>query len=211
MFAISALQIILIVLIAVLSFGIVIVFAMSQVAARKKHALNMIQGRNAPQKKGKVNEKDKRRADLATKLKESKDEEEQLKKKKKTTLNMMIEQAGLSISVKQYWLFSFISMIGFVAAAQLFGYPPHVTLAAAFIGLLGLPRFVLKKMSARRQKKFLSEFPDALEATVRLLKAGMPVSESISMIAREWAAFTISKRLVCRSMKPPLKLLAACR
>ena len=66
------------------------------------------------------------------------------------------------------------------------GQPPHIMVAAVIIGLLGFPRFVLKRITAKRQKTFLEEFPDALEATVRLLKAGMPVSEAISMIAREF-------------------------
>ena len=57
---------------------------------------------------------------------------------------------------------------------------------APIIGFFGFPRFVLSRLTKRRQKKFLEEFPDALEATVRLLKAGMPVSEAISMIAREF-------------------------
>ena len=54
------------------------------------------------------------------------------------------------------------------------------------LALLGLPRFVLKKVIQRRQKKFLEEFADALDAVVRLLKAGMPVSEAISMMSREF-------------------------
>jgi tight adherence protein B len=44
----------------------------------------------------------------------------------------------------------------------------------------------LKKLAARRQKLFLADLADVLESMVRLLKAGMPVSEAIKMVAREF-------------------------
>ncbi|MCD8563257.1 MAG: type II secretion system F family protein [Alphaproteobacteria bacterium] len=77
-------------------------------------------------------------------------------------------------------------MAAFVFLAFVFKFSPFATLMAAVIGLLGFPRYMLKVMAAKRQKKFLEEFADALEAVVRLLKAGMPVSEAVSMIAREF-------------------------
>ncbi len=181
----SVVQIILIALIAILVVGIIVAYMMAQESARKKRVMGVIQGQSGgvrgPDESGL---KDRRRADLAKKLKEAKGEEGA--DKKKTTISMMIMQAGLSISVKQFWFMSVMLMIGLVFLAKVMGQPIHVLIAAAVIGLLGMPRMVLKKMAARRQKKFLEEFPDALEATVRLLKAGMPVSEAISMIAREF-------------------------
>ncbi|MCB1721806.1 MAG: type II secretion system F family protein [Rhodospirillales bacterium] len=180
----SVVQIILIVLIAILVVGIIVAYMAAQESARKKRVMGVIQGKSGgahgPDERGL---KDRRRADLAKKLKEAKGEENS---KKKTTISLLILQAGISISVKQFWLMSVAMMIGLTFLAKLMGQPPHVLIAVAVIGLFGLPRFVLKKMAARRQKKFLEEFPDALEATVRLLKAGMPVSEAIAMISREF-------------------------
>ena len=178
-------QIVLIALIALLILGTMALYLFNQENARKRRLYSAIQGHAAPQKKGGPNdEKDRRRSDLAQKLKEAKDEEQQ--KKKKTTISMMIDQAGLSISVKQFWIFSVLSMVMWIFLAKIMGQPPHILFAAFVIGLLGFPRFVMKKLAARRQKQFLEEFPDALEATVRLLKAGMPVGEAIAMIAREF-------------------------
>ncbi|MCB9983486.1 MAG: type II secretion system F family protein [Rhodospirillales bacterium] len=181
----SMIQIILIGVITLLIVGMALAFTASQESARRKKLYGKIQGHGAAASpKNEKGVKDKRRDDLAKKLKESKAEE--ASGKKKTTLSMMLMQAGLSISVKQYWLFSVLLMVVLVGAAKLMGQPLHVLLALAVIGLLGIPRLVVKKMAARRQKKFLEEFPDALEACVRLLKAGMPVSEAISMIGREF-------------------------
>lgn len=183
----NMLQIILIVAIATVVLIMGLTFVLGQERKRQKRILGVIQGGAASQAKGpKKDQKDKRRADLAKKLKEAKEDELKKDGKKKTTINMMIEQAGLEISVAQFWIFSVLLMVGLTFLAKVMDQPIHVLLAVAVIGLLGLPRFVIKKMAARRQKKFLSEFPDALEATVRLLKAGMPVSEAISMIAREF-------------------------
>lgn len=180
-------QLILIVLIFVLIAGIGIVFVSSKEKARKSAVLSKIKGHGADRMP--VSQKgvqDKRRAEIAKKLKDTK-KEEGLDGKKKTTLSMQIEQAGMKISVAQFWIFSVIAMVLFVFVAKLMGQGTFVLFMAAVIGLLGFPRFVLKRKAAKRQKKFLEEFPDALEATVRLLKAGMPVAEAISMIAREFS------------------------
>lgn len=181
----SIIQIALIVLIALLSVVTIVGFMMGQESAKKKRMMGVIQGtKGSTAQGGDKNVKDKRRADLAKKLKESKEEDDA--KKSNTSLSAKIEQAGLNLSVVQFWIFSVISMVLFVLLAKMMGQPTHMMGLAAVIGLFGFPRFVLKKMAAKRQKKFLEEFPDALEATVRLLKAGMPVGEAVAMISREF-------------------------
>lgn len=183
----TVIQIVIILLILIVVIGSMMAYMMAQEVSRKKRVMSVIQGSNGL--KTQVSEKDeqnKRRADIARKLKDNKDEVPEEGKKKKTTISMMIEQAGLGLSVKKFWLFSVISMVIFITIAKLLGQPPLVMLLLAITGLLGFPRFILKRKASRRQKKFLEEFPDALEATVRLLKAGMPVAEAISMISREF-------------------------
>ena len=71
-------------------------------------------------------------------------------------------------------------------AAMLGGFSLFVIIMAGIIGFFGLPRLVLRILAKRRQKKFLEEFADALESIVRLLKSGMPVSEAIAMVGREF-------------------------
>lgn len=182
------LQIILTLVIVLVIFGIAALLVIHQEKARKERLKSVIQrGAGKEEKTKSGDDPNKRRADLAQKLKESKEEDAQGADKKKVTITVMIEQAGLSMSAKQYWLFSALSMAAFVLAAKMMGQSSFVLLMAAIIGLLGIPRFVLKKMAAKRQKAFLEEFPDALEATVRLLKAGMPVSEAILMISKEYS------------------------
>ncbi len=182
----SILHILIVAIITILIMGVVIAVMVSQEKKRKARMMSVIRG-GAHKSAGKAlkNDKDRKRADMAKKLKDSKVGTGK-GGKKKVSIALKIEQAGLSTSVRKFWILSFISMFAVLALANFMHQPPHILILAAIIGLLGLPRFVLKKLAARRQKKFLEEFPDALEATVRLLKAGMPVSEAISMIAREY-------------------------
>jgi len=166
-------------------FGIVaILIWMNIKARRKKHMLIAIQGANASIniKKDKTSAQDQRRSDLAKKLKG----EEKAKDDKKTSLSDMIVQAGMSISVKQFWLFSFINGIAFFVLATVMGLAPIVKILVVITAILGLPRLFLKKKAQKRQKDFMADFPDALESMMRLLKAGMPVSEAIKMVAQEF-------------------------
>lgn len=105
---------------------------------------------------------------------------------KKTSIRSMIMQAGMEMPVYQFWIWSVVSCILVFGLTQLFGLSKLVTILLVFFGLFGLPRFILKAKVNRRQKKFLEDFADALEAMTRLLKSGMPISEAIAMVAREY-------------------------
>jgi tight adherence protein B len=61
-------------------------------------------------------------------------------------------------------------------------------LLALFGGLLvgaGLPHVLLNFFIARRINKFTANFPDAIELLVRGLKSGLPVGETLSVVAKE--------------------------
>lgn len=185
----TILQVILIALILVIILTTAGFVLMGRESARKKRTLSVIRGRSGADLRAntvsRADAQNVRRAEIARKLKESKEVVDKTGKKK-TTIAMAIAQAGLNISQKQFWIFSIVSMIVCTLLAKIMGQPPLVLLLVAVTGLLGLPKLFLKMKAGKRQKKFLEEFPDALEATVRLLKAGMPVSEAISMIAKEF-------------------------
>lgn len=182
-------QIILIAVIVIIVVAMGTLYILNEDAERKKRMMSVIQGGKATvgHRESEKDQQNKRRAEIAKKLKDSKDEDEGVKKKKKKTLSLSIQQAGLNISVKQYWIICVIFTLIATGTAFLMGQPPFVLLMVTITALLGVPRFVLNKMASKRQQKFLEEFPDALEATVRLLRAGMPVSEAIRMCSREFS------------------------
>lgn len=178
--------IIVLIILVLVVIGIVAAVILNKEAERKKRALNVITGQSTGLEK-RENAEDlqhKRRAEIAKKLKDTKAEEGKINKK--ATIGMLIAQAGLSMSLIQFWIMSVVCTVLCFFLAKMLGQSLPIVIMATVIGFFGLPRFILKKMAAGRQKKFLEEFPDALEATVRLLKAGMPVSEAIAMISKEF-------------------------
>ena len=102
------------------------------------------------------------------------------------SLSSLIMQAGFGFGPIQFWLGSLIFGGGMTFMLWSTAMPRMVVMLMGFTCLFGIPRFVLKFRANRRQKLFLGDFADALEAMIRLLKAGMPVGEAIAMVAREF-------------------------
>lgn len=181
-------------LISVTVLGIGIALYLSNRVSHKEHKLAVIQGQ-AKSSGSKVDEaslQNKRRADLAKKLKETDGDED----KRKSGLSDLLIQAGSPITKKQYWMFSVICSVLLSGLALLLGQPLLVVLLLFITGLLGVPRYILRRTIKKRQKKFLEEFADALEAMTRLLKSGMPVSEAISMAAREYKESPVGEEMM---------------
>ena len=167
--------------------GMIVFMMAGSKAAQKKRMMNVIRGAANDDAGRKENTLDARREALAKKLKEKKEPEEEEGKKKVKTLSMSLMQAGLSISVRQYWLFTTLFTLAAVAAVSVMGKGLFVVAMTAIISFFGIPKFVVHKLIQNRQKQFLNDLADALEAMTRLLRAGMPVSEAVKMVAREFS------------------------
>lgn len=130
--------------------------------------------------------KDTRRRQIQDSLsKQLHDEEKQRKKKKRLTLRKLISQAGIELSVRAFWVISVVSGAVLFAIPFFIGAPLFVAGLACFVGFLGLPRWFLGLLRNRRQNTFLNDFADAIDVMVRGLKAGLPVSEAMKIIASE--------------------------
>ncbi len=177
--------IILSILIFLIIGGIISALIISSQREKRTRLMQVVKG-SAYQQHHKVSKdiKEQRKADLSKKLNNVEDETK--KKKEKATIKEKIMQAGMEISVTQFWIASVISCVFLTLLVKFLGASPFVTVMASIVGLLGLPRFFLKVKIDKRQKKFMEDFPDALESMMRLLKAGMPISEAIKMVAREF-------------------------
>ena len=116
-----------------------------------------------------------------------KDIEQRQKKREKVTLRLRLQRAGLSIDARMFWLASAVT--GAVVAAIVWilapGLPFIVALLVAFAGMFGLPRWVLARMTKRRQTKFTDEFANAIDIIVRGVKSGLPLTECLNIISRE--------------------------
>ncbi len=126
-----------------------------------------------------------RRRKLTEALAKVDDKNKLLKKKKRVSLAQAIEQAGLSFSVKQFYIGSAVAAIVFVVVGVISGQKPWVTGLLFLIGGFGAPRWYINFSRERRQKKFTSEFSNAIDVIVRGVKSGLPVNECLKIIAAE--------------------------
>ena len=107
----------------------------------------------------------------------------------KVSLRLRLERAGLSITPRVYWLASVVC--GVVLAAmvtfslQASATRMILTVIVGLVGVFGVPRWIVGKLTARRQGKFIKELPNAIDIVVRGMKSGLPLNECLAIIARE--------------------------
>jgi tight adherence protein B len=114
-----------------------------------------------------------------------KDLEAKSKKPKNPPLHIKIAQAGLSWSKKQFLLIAGGLGIGTFLVVFVFSASLLPSLAGAFAAGCGAPLWLLSHLKKRREKKFLNDFPDAVDVIVRGIKAGLPLLDSLKIIALE--------------------------
>ena len=97
-----------------------------------------------------------------------------------------IAQAGLSWSKRQFLMIS--AGLGAVRFRRRCSSSVGSLLPALGVGFaagFGLPRWLLSFLKKRREKKFLNNFPDAVDVIVRGIKAGLPLRDCLRIIANE--------------------------
>ncbi|MBK8770342.1 MAG: type II secretion system F family protein [Rhizobiales bacterium] len=127
--------------------------------------------------------KDSRRRQIQESL--NKQNEDRVKVKKRVSLSTLIQQSGLDITTRVFWIMSLVTGVAFFLVPTILGAPIYAGAGAAFVGFLGFPRWFLGYLRKRRQNVFLNDFADAIDVMVRGLKAGLPVSEAMKIIASE--------------------------
>lgn len=148
------------------------------------------EGNNFAQKKAandRLAEMSKRKKSVQESLKELEDNQKKNKKATGANLKDRLTQAGLSISVQQYYIFGIIAGVLFAGGAFVATQNPLVALGVFIVGALGLPAWVLSFLRKKRFAKFLNEFPNALDVMVRSIKSGLPLNDAVRLIASEGA------------------------
>jgi tight adherence protein B len=148
-----------------------------QQVARPAGQARLVKGGNNPD----ANQQ--RRKNVQTMLKEL--EKQNKQKRKRPSLRRRIEQAGLTITVRMFWILSAVSGVvaSFVSIymVSIFWVAP----VAGFAFTLGFPRWVLGFLKMQREKKFTNEFAPAIETIVRSVKSGLPVNEALKVVSTE--------------------------
>jgi tight adherence protein B len=114
-----------------------------------------------------------------------KDLEARAQKQKSVPLGTRITQAGLEWSTQKFWIISGILAVVAFALAFSIGGGLLGGVGMAFAAGFGLPRWLLGYLKKRREKAFLKALPDAVDVIVRGIKAGLPLFESIKVVAAD--------------------------
>jgi len=104
---------------------------------------------------------------------------------KPALLRKRLEQTGKSITLGKYAMVSVGLLVGIAGLFLIKGAPILFALTFGLFVALGLPHIVIKKMITRRVAKFNSNFPDAIELMVRGLRSGLPITETLGIVATE--------------------------
>jgi tight adherence protein B len=105
--------------------------------------------------------------------------------KSKPPLQTRIHQAGLNLTKQKFMMLAggfglFVFLLIFLMGAGLL-----LALSLSFASAFGLPFWVLSFLKKRRENKFLNSFPDSVDVIVRGIKSGLPLLDSIKIIANE--------------------------
>ncbi|MGH6955275.1 MAG: type II secretion system F family protein [Caulobacteraceae bacterium] len=112
-------------------------------------------------------------------------EQDRRQKKARLTLLSKLRQAGLAITVRQFWIATGVLALVLFALLFLLRINPLVALGLALAVGLGLPQWSLGFLAKRRTGKFTGAFADAMDVIVRGIKSGLPVHDCLKIIGRE--------------------------
>src|ERR1700677_1884411 len=113
------------------------------------------------------------------------DIEARSRKETKISLSTRLTQAGLTWSPQKFMMVSSVLAVACFAIAMVVGGGPLGGIGLAFAGGFGLPRWALSFLKPRREKNFLRALPDAVDVIVRGIKAGLPLFDSIKVVAAD--------------------------
>jgi len=113
----------------------------------------------------------------------------QLEARKKTAkrvpLSVRLVQAGLNWSTRRFMVIAGALGVAVLIVAVFVGAGLLPAVALAFAAGGGLPFWTLSFLKKRREARFLATFPDAVDVIVRGIKAGLPLLDSLKLIATE--------------------------
>ncbi len=100
-------------------------------------------------------------------------------------LQLRLSRCGRNWSAKAYIQASLGVALAVAIPVYLQSGAALLSLGLALLAGVGLPHFVVGKLIKRRLAAFTAKFPDAIDLLVRGLRSGLPVSETLQVIASE--------------------------
>ena len=105
---------------------------------------------------------------------------------KPALLRKRLEMTGKDITLGKYAVgLRSASWRSSRSALMFRGAPFFLSLLLGLFFGIGGPHFIIGKMIKRRVAKFTTNFPDAIELMVRGLRSGLPITETLGIVASE--------------------------
>jgi tight adherence protein B len=105
---------------------------------------------------------------------------------RRAALRDRLARTGLNISAGSFVMIcGTLFLVVFMAQSRIFHMPAFLSFLSAITIGFGVPHSVVGWLGARRLDKFNRLFPDGLDIMVRGLRAGMPLQDSITVVAKE--------------------------
>src|SRR6478672_339362 len=121
---------------------------------------------------------------------------------KPALLRKRLEMTGKEISLAKYATICAGVWASVALLVYMRGAPLLLSLLLGMFCGVGGPHFFIGKLIQRRVKKFNSNFPDAIELIVRGLRSGLPITETLGIVASELSGpVGIEFRMVSDKMK----------
>ena len=100
-------------------------------------------------------------------------------------LRKRLEQTGKNITLGKYSMVCLGVTATIMILLVMRGAPFILSLLLGIFFGVGGPHFIIGRMIKRRINKFNSNFPDAIELMVRGLRSGLPITETLTIVASE--------------------------
>jgi len=133
-----------------------------------------------------LNEIAKRRKSLQSSLTELEEKaRERGRKAAHVSIERRLQQAGLNGTLRGFVIVSVVLGLSAGLVVLVVGLSPLFALAFAVICGFGVPRWALSFLRKRRQAKFVLEFANAIDVVVRGIRSGLPLNDTLRMIAAD--------------------------
>jgi tight adherence protein B len=193
MFGLDGATLVFIVLAACSAGAIAYAFLFNRIADERAAERRLVTVKNAETDRMAVKASRDRMAEVARRRKTIQDSLKDLDAKqkvkdvnvKKPPLKVQLRQAGMSVTIERFYVYSAVFGVLMTVIAFVAGLPLIVLPGILLVAGLGLPRWFVSFRRGRRVKAFLKEFPNALDIIVRAIKSGLPLNDAIRLIASE--------------------------
>jgi tight adherence protein B len=104
---------------------------------------------------------------------------------KPALLRRRLEMTGKDIGLAKYAMICIGTALAVAMLLMLRGAPVLLSLMLGLFAGIGGPYFIIGRLVLRRVNKFTASFPDAIELMVRGLRSGLPITETLGIVAQE--------------------------